>query len=75
SGGQKQRLAIVTGIVAGKQVLIFDEPTSGLDYNQMCVVSQTLKKLAEKGHILLVVTHDMEFLELTCKQAIKIGDI
>ena len=75
SGGQKQRLAIVTGIVAGKQVLIFDEPTSGLDYDQMCVVSQTLKKLAEKGHILLVVTHDMEFLELTCKQAIKVGAI
>lgn len=74
SGGQKQRLAIVTGIVAGKQILIFDEPTSGLDYNQMCIVSQTLKKLAEKGHILLVVTHDMEFLELTCKQAIKVGD-
>lgn len=75
SGGQKQRLAIVTGIVAGKQILIFDEPTSGLDFDQMCVVSQTLKKLAEKGHILLVVTHDMEFLELTCKQVIKVGEI
>ena len=48
SGGQKQRLAIVTGIVAGKQVLIFDEPTSGLDYDQMCVVSQTLKKTGRK---------------------------
>lgn len=75
SGGQKQRLAIVTGIVAGKQILIFDEPTSGLDFDQMCVVSQTLKTLAKKGHILLVVTHDMEFLELTCRQVIKVGDI
>ncbi len=73
SGGQKQRLAIVTGIVAGKKILIFDEPTSGLDYDHMCVVSQTLKDLAAKGHIVFVVTHDMEFLEITCNQVIQIG--
>lgn len=75
SGGQKQRLAIVTGIVAGKKILIFDEPTSGLDYDHMCVVSQTLKQLASKGHIILVVTHDMEFLEITCSQVIQVGDL
>ncbi|MEY8352954.1 energy-coupling factor ABC transporter ATP-binding protein [Lachnospiraceae bacterium 54-53] len=73
SGGQKQRLAIVTGIVAGKKILIFDEPTSGLDYDHMCVVSQTMKALAQRGHIIFVVTHDMEFLELTCDQAIEIN--
>ena len=73
SGGQKQRLAIVTGIVAGKKVLIFDEPTSGLDYDHMCVVSQTLKDLAKQGHIVLVVTHDMEFLDITCEQVVQIG--
>lgn len=73
SGGQKQRLAIVTGIVAGKKILIFDEPTSGLDYDHMCVVSKTLKTLAAKGHIILVVTHDMEFLEMTCNQVVQIG--
>lgn len=73
SGGQKQRLAIVTGIVAGKKVLIFDEPTSGLDYDHMCVVSRTLKALAEQGHIVFVVTHDMEFLEITCDQVVQIG--
>lgn len=73
SGGQKQRLAIVTGIVAGKKILIFDEPTSGLDYDHMCIVSQTLKVLAEQGHIIMVVTHDMEFLEMTCNQVVQIG--
>lgn len=73
SGGQKQRLAIVTGIVADKKVLIFDEPTSGLDYDHMCIVSKTLKNLAEKGHIILVVTHDMEFLSVTCDKVIKVG--
>ncbi len=74
SGGQKQRLAIVTGILAGKKILIFDEPTSGLDYDHMCVVSKTLKALAQKGHIVFVVTHDMEFLELTCDRAVVIGN-
>lgn len=73
SGGQKQRLAIVTGIVAGKKILIFDEPTSGLDYDHMCVVSQTLKELARLGHIVFVVTHDMEFLEITCDQVVQVG--
>lgn len=73
SGGQKQRLAIVTGIVAGKKILIFDEPTSGLDYDHMCVVSQTLKDLAKMGHMVFVVTHDMEFLGLTCNQVVQIG--
>lgn len=73
SGGQKQRLAIVTGIVAGKKILIFDEPTSGLDYDHMCVVSQTLKDLAKLGHIVFVVTHDMEFLEITCDQVVQVG--
>lgn len=74
SGGQKQRLAIVTGIVAGKKILIFDEPTSGLDYGHMCVVSNMLKSLAAKGHIIFVVTHDMEFLDITCKKAVQIGE-
>lgn len=73
SGGQKQRLAIATGIVAGKKILIFDEPTNGLDYEHMVVVSQTLKNLAKRGQIILVVTHDMEFLEMTCDQVVQIG--
>lgn len=73
SGGQKQRLAIVTGVVAGKKVLIFDEPTSGLDYDHMCIVSRTLKDLAAQGHIIFVVTHDMEFLEITCNRVIQVG--
>ena len=74
SGGQKQRLAIVTGIVAGKKILIFDEPTSGLDYDHMCVVSKPLKDLAKMGHIVFVITHDMEFLEITCDQVVEVGN-
>ncbi|QOR35076.1 energy-coupling factor ABC transporter ATP-binding protein [Clostridium sp. 'deep sea'] len=71
SGGQKQRLAIATGLLSNKKILIFDEPTSGLDYEHMLAVSNTIKQLAEK-HIILIITHDIEFLNLTCSKAINI---
>lgn len=70
SGGQKQRLAVVTGILSDKRILIFDEPTSGLDYENMCVVSKMIKKLSKQNHIIFIVTHDMEFLKITCDRAI-----
>ncbi len=71
SGGQKQRLAIVTGILADKKILIFDEPTSGLDYENMCTVSRLIKSLSKEGHIIFIVTHDEEFLEITCDRVIQ----
>lgn len=72
SGGQKQRLAIATGVLSCKKILLFDEPTSGLDYKHMMAVSQTIKGLAEDGHIIIIVTHDMEFLECTCTRQLEI---
>ena len=66
SGGQKQRLAVVTAILSNKKILIFDEPTSGLDYRHMMEVSSLFKELGKSGHILLVVSHDTEFLNATC---------
>lgn len=66
SGGQKQRLAVVTAILSNKKILIFDEPTSGLDYCHMMGVSALFKELGKLGHIILVVSHDTEFLNETC---------
>lgn len=72
SGGQKQRLAIVTAILSDKKILIFDEPTSGLDYANMIIVSTRIKKLADSGRIVIVVTHDKEFMLSTCDRVLKI---
>ncbi len=66
SGGQKQRLAISAAYAAGKQILLMDEPTSGLDYRSMLAAGKVLKGLADKGVLILVVTHDKEFIETVC---------
>lgn len=73
SGGQKQRLAVATALLSGKQVLIFDEPTSGLDYRHMCSVSAVVRRLAEQGHIVLVVSHDNEFMQKACDRILRLS--
>ncbi|MFD3156846.1 ABC transporter ATP-binding protein [Haloimpatiens sp. FM7330] len=67
SGGQKQRLAIAVATLSQKEIIIFDEPTSGLDYGNMCKVSEIIKDLA-KDHIIFVITHDEELLDMTCNR-------
>lgn len=74
SGGQRQRLAICQAVMGGKKLLIFDEPTSGLDFRHMCQVEKLMKKLAEENYIILVVTHDYEFLNRTCDGYIQINN-
>ena len=70
SGGQKQRLAVATAMLSHKRVLVFDEPTSGLDYARMLSVSRVVRDLAEQGHIVLVVSHDQEFLQCACDRVL-----
>ena len=66
SGGQKQRLAVATAILSDKDVLVFDEPTSGLDYHRMLEVSNMIHKLNDENKVILIVSHDFEFLGRTC---------
>ena len=73
SGGQRQRLAICQAVMGGKKLLIFDEPTSGLDFRHMCQVEKLMKQLAEEKYIIIVVTHDYEFLNRACKRYIRIN--
>ncbi|MCR4729093.1 MAG: ABC transporter ATP-binding protein [Lachnospiraceae bacterium] len=66
SGGQKQRLAITVSLMMDKDILLFDEPTSGLDYGNMLICADSLKRLADMGKVIVVVTHDEEFIECCC---------
>ena len=72
SGGQKQRLAVATALLSEKPILIFDEPTSGLDYARMAEVSGVIRNLAQRGRIVLVVTHDQEFLQRACDRVLRL---
>lgn len=61
SGGQKQRVAIARSLCMDCQVILFDEPTSALDPITVDEVLNVMKKLAEEGLTMVVVTHEMAF--------------
>lgn len=61
SGGQKQRIAIVRSLCMNPEVMLFDEPTSALDPEMVGEVLNLMKKLANQGMTMVVVTHEMGF--------------
>lgn len=61
SGGQKQRVAIARSLAMQPEVMLFDEPSSALDPELVGEVLKVIKKLAEEGMTMMVVTHEMGF--------------
>jgi len=61
SGGQKQRIAIIRSLAMDPEVMLFDEPTSALDPEMVGEVLELMKRLAEQGMTMVVVTHEMGF--------------
>ena len=61
SGGQKQRIAIVRALCMEPEVMLFDEPTSALDPEMVGEVLDVMKRLANEGMTMVVVTHEMGF--------------
>lgn len=61
SGGQKQRIAIVRSLAMNPEVMLFDEPTSALDPEMVGEVLELMKRLAQGGMTMVVVTHEMGF--------------
>ncbi|MER3123692.1 ATP-binding cassette domain-containing protein, partial [Bacillus altitudinis] len=73
SGGERQRLTLAVAEVIDRDILIFDEPTSGVDKNNMNLISKRLKQLASKGKIIIVITHDYEFIKESCENVVLIN--
>lgn len=71
SGGQKQRVIILSALLSGKKILFFDEPTSGLDYRNMKIVAKNIKKVKKKDRLILIISHDIEFLESVCDSIVE----
>ena len=61
SGGQQQRVAIARALAMDPKIMLFDEPTSALDPELVGEVLSVMKKLAESGMTMIVVTHEMGF--------------
>ena len=61
SGGQQQRVAIARALAMKPEVMLFDEPTSALDPEMVTEVLDVMKKLAQQGMTMVVVTHEMGF--------------
>jgi len=62
----KQRLTIASAALSDAEILILDEPTSGLERaNMMCLVD-LLAELSDEGKLILVISHDFEFLNHCC---------
>jgi arginine/lysine/histidine transport system ATP-binding protein len=72
SGGQKQRIAIARALAMQPDILLFDEPTSALDPKMTQEILQIMRDLAHTGITMLVVTHEVAFLEQVADRIIQI---
>ena len=62
SGGQQQRVAIARALAMEPKLLLLDEPTSALDPELVGEVLDTIKKAANEGYTMLLVSHEMSFV-------------
>ena len=74
SGGQKQRIAIVRSLCMDPQVMLFDEPTSALDPEMVGEVLELMKRLAEAGMTMMVVTHEIGFAREVADRVLFMSD-
>lgn len=58
SGGQQQRVSIARALINGGEIILADEPTGALDSKSGIKVMEIIKNLHEKGHTIILVTHD-----------------
>ncbi|HRX57397.1 MAG TPA: amino acid ABC transporter ATP-binding protein [Eubacteriales bacterium] len=74
SGGQQQRVAIARALALGPEILCFDEPTSALDPELSAEVLGTIRRLADIGRTMILVTHEMSFARQVSSRVLFMAD-
>ena len=74
SGGQQQRVAIARALAISPRVMLFDEPTSALDPELVADVLGVIRRLAEAGMTMIVVTHEVRFAREVADQIVFMAD-
>ncbi len=74
SGGQMQRIAIARALAMKPDYMLFDEPTSALDPELIGEVLLVIRKLAEEGMTMIIVTHEMNFAKEIADRILMMDD-
>ena len=70
SGGEQQRVAIARSLALKPELLLFDEPTSALDPERINEVLDAMRRLADQGMTMIVVTHEIKFAKEVSDQVL-----
>ena len=74
SYGQKKRVTIASILILGPEVLVLDEPTAGQDQRNYTEIMDFLDELHQKGHTIIMITHDMQLMLDYSDRAIVVTD-
>jgi polar amino acid transport system permease protein len=74
SGGQQQRVAIARALAISPRLMLFDEPTSALDPELVGDVLAVIRRLAEAGMTMIVVTHEVRFAREVADRVVFMDD-
>ena len=74
SYGQKKRVTIASILVLGPEILVLDEPTAGQDQRNYTDLMEFLDSLQEKGHTIVMITHDMQLMLDYSDRALVVSD-
>ena len=72
--GQKKRVTIASILVLGPEILVLDEPTAGQDQRNYTEIMEFLDSLQEKGHTIVMITHDMQLMLDYSDRALVVSD-
>ena len=68
-----QKLTLMMAYLSDKQVIVLDEPTSGMDRKSLDTIVELIKDM-KKQKIVLVISHDLEFIAAVSNKCLEIGD-